>query len=187
MHERAMPNTVQAWFGSAFGELHPLLQRLHSEGGVLSGPVQVSFGRGVAGFIGKRLAAKLGVPTTGRANELQVFIHSGPGTLHWNRKFNGQAEFKSTFVPVGRYPAGHWIESSGLVRLRLQVAVVGGGWRWVHAGTRIGGVPLPRWLMPRTTACKEVVDDVYRFHVEVAFPVVGTVMMYSGNLAAEQS
>ena len=55
-------NTVTAWFGEMFFELHPGLQSLHRHGGVLKGKIQLNFGKGLAGVLGKRIARKLGVP-----------------------------------------------------------------------------------------------------------------------------
>lgn len=177
-----MPTSVETWFGSAFERLHPLLQTLHRKGGVLSGPVQVSFGRGLAGFIGRHLARRLGVPSGNGANILRVSISSDGNTLHWNRQFNDRDEFRSLFVPVGRFPSGHWVECSGRIQLRLRVSLVEGSWHWQHLGSSLWGLPLPRWLMPRTTAYKEVRHGMYHFHVEVAVPLVGTVLSYSGDL-----
>src|SRR5690349_20256630 len=54
-----MSAIVEEWFGSGFAELHPLLQLLHRKGGVLRGPVEVSFGQGLAGVVGRRLASRL--------------------------------------------------------------------------------------------------------------------------------
>lgn len=59
-----MKNAVTHWFGPDFLHLHPLLQRLHERGGTLCGNVAVRFGTGIAGCIGRRLAARLGIPTT---------------------------------------------------------------------------------------------------------------------------
>ncbi|WJN58007.1 hypothetical protein [Pseudomonas sp. SO81] len=54
-------NSVTSWFGEHFTELHPLLQRLHREGGELAGEVEVRYGQGLAGLLGRRLANKLGL------------------------------------------------------------------------------------------------------------------------------
>ena len=101
---------VETWFGGAFSQLHPKLQQLHREGGVLRGKVDVSFGAGVAGAIGRRLARKLGVPTAAGAHHLEVTIFSDNGVLHWNRRFDAGTQFHSEFRPYGRFPSGGWIE-----------------------------------------------------------------------------
>ena len=54
---------VEFWFGEGFSGLHPLLQRLHRQGGVLEGEVELATGAGLAGWLGRRLAGKLGIPS----------------------------------------------------------------------------------------------------------------------------
>jgi hypothetical protein len=174
---------VEAWFADGFRELHPLLQQLHRSGGVLNGPVDVSFGRGLAGLVGKRLAARLGVPAIAGTHRLQVAIHSHAGVLHWARRFNGLSEFVSGFRPVGRYPTGHWVERSGALSLELGVEVLSGGWHWQHRRTRWWGVPVPRALVPTTVASKRIEGRLYRFSVEVRAPVLGKLLAYEGALA----
>jgi len=182
-----METVVEEWFGEAFRELHPLLQRLHRSGGVLSGQVQVSFGQGLAGLLGKRLASRIGVPSIAGAHHLQVAIHSQAGVLHWARTFNHLSEFSSEFKPVGHYPAGHWVERSGALSLELGVKILAGGWHWEHQRTRLFGIPVPKALFPTTLASKSVEGELYRFSVEVMAPVLGKLLGYSGTLAPNPS
>ena len=58
-----MNSAVSDWFGDEFLLLDPLLQELHKQGGTLSGMVDLEYGSGLAGFIGRWLASKLGLPT----------------------------------------------------------------------------------------------------------------------------
>jgi len=179
--------TVERWFGESFCELHPLLQRLHREGGVLSGAVQVSFGRGLAGFFGKRLASRIGIPAIPGNHHLQVDIHSDEGILHWGRRFNEETEFNSRFEPIGHYPTGHWVEHSGQLTLVLGVEIKAGAWHWRHRSSRLLGIPLPKSLLPTTLASKAVEGDAYRFCVEVRGAMLGKLLSYSGKLAPNPS
>ena len=55
-----MPNIlVKNWFGDKFSNLHPLLQKLHTEGGRLTGDVEIYYGKGRARVSGGRLAKKM--------------------------------------------------------------------------------------------------------------------------------
>ena len=182
-----MSAIVEEWFGKGFAELHPLLQRLHREGGVLSGPVEISFGQGFAGSLGRRLASRMGVPTAAGAHRLQVNIHSEAGVLHWGRSFNGQSEFNSKFQPVGHYPSGHWLEQSGRLSLVLGVEVRDGSWHWQHRRTSLFGIPIPRALCPATLASNGIEGELYRFSVEVRAPALGKLLGYSGTLAPNPS
>jgi hypothetical protein len=177
-----MAGVVEEWFGGQFAALHPLLQRLHREGGVLCGEVNVSFGQRIAGVLGRRIAVRLGVPSTAGVHLLEVEIFSDEGALHWNRRFNGASTFFSRFVPVGTYPSGYWVEQSGPLRLFLGVKVVRGGWHWEHRGTRFLSVPIPGRILPRAFASKEVEGQLYRFSVEVRAPLLGKLLCYRGQL-----
>ena len=178
-----MMTVVEQWLGYGFAELHPMLQDLHRTGGELSGPVEVAFGQGLAGFLGRRIAAKLGVPVVAGTHRLKVVIRSQDGILHWGRTFNDDSGFNSEFIPFGCYPQGHWVESSGPLRLVLGVSVQDGGWHWQHRSTRLHGIPIPRFLLPTTIASKHAEGEFYRFAVEVRASVFGKLLEYSGSLA----
>lgn len=173
---------VEAWFGPAFAQLHPLLQQLHRQSGVLRGTVEVGLGRGFAGWLGRRLARRLGMPATAGPHALEVHIHSTDGVLHWSRRFDGRHAFVSRFRPCGTYPSGYWIEQTGSLRLELGVVIQSGGWHWQHRGTRWFGVPIPRFLLPHTVASKRIESDGYRFSVAVRVPLLGEVLGYAGTL-----
>lgn len=178
-----MSRLVGSWFGDAFAELHPQLQALHERGGTLRGDVDVAFGDGIAGMLGRRIARRLGVPTTAGVHRLAVEIHSDDRALHWNRTFDDRDVFRSEFVPVGRYPSGLWTERSGAFDLALGVDVIDGGWHWRHRGTRFRGIRVPKLLHPVTSASKRVDGGRYRFAVEVRQPLLGKLFAYAGTLA----
>ncbi|OED38143.1 hypothetical protein AB833_20915 [Chromatiales bacterium (ex Bugula neritina AB1)] len=181
-----MPNAAQHWFGDSFAELLPLLQQLHTRGGTLSGEVEIAFGRGVAGVLGRRVARKLGIPVSGgenaQCNTLQVIIKHSDSQLFWDRNFNNTHEMKSVFKPHGRYPSGYWSENTGALALQLHVEIIDGSWHWVQKSVSIKGIPLPMWLLPRTVAYKTVIDGNYVFSVTVTAPLLGKLLSYSGHL-----
>jgi hypothetical protein len=183
MQDRSHFPLPERWFGASFALLHPQLQALHRHGGRLHGPAQLSFGTGLAGIVGKALARRLGIPPQAGQARLEVHIASDAAGLHWSRRFNDGATFNSVFQATGCYPDGHWTERSGLIELRLQVAVLDGGWHWRQERLRVAGVPLPGWLMPTTVASKNVIDGQYVFSVEIRFPLLGSVLAYRGELA----
>lgn len=179
-------SVVSNWFGDAFTELHPLLQTLHLHGGQLTGAVNIQCGNGIAGFIGRRLAQKLGVPTDSDTATLTVDIAHSGNALLWNRTFQtsdgSSTTMRSTFTPVGSYPDGYWREATGRLELRLGVDKTGGGWRWIQRGMRLGGVPLLIMFLPSTRAYKTIEDGQYRFEVAVHAPLLGEVLRYGGLL-----
>ena len=115
---------VAAWFGPAFDRLHPWLQQLHRQGGRLAGDVHISFGRGLAGLFGRRLARRLGIPDDAGRHVLDVDISHDHVALLWDRRFNGRTRVASVFRPVGAWPDGYWIEHIGPLELHLGVDVV---------------------------------------------------------------
>lgn len=175
-------NSVTTWFGEHFAELHPLLQRLHREGGELIGEVELRHGQGLAGLLGRRLSAKLGLPSASRRCEMRVEIRHSASCLLWSRRFAGGQRMDSTFVPHGHYPAGHWLESTGKLSLELGVQIIDGGWYWQQRRMRLFGIPLPTWLQPRSEAYKCIEAEQYRFSVAFTLPWLGLLFGYSGHL-----
>lgn len=181
----ALQNAATQWFGPAFDRLHPLLQALHRSGGTLGGQIAISTGTGLAGPVGRRLARRLGIPVDRAHRGFQVDIVHDARAMQWRRRFDDGSELVSVFRPVGRYPDGHWLESTGPVRMKLGVDLGGGGWRWRLRGVQVGGMPLPLFLFPRTDACKRIEDDGrYRFAVAFSLFPFGELLRYEGALHA---
>lgn len=177
-------NAVTRWFGARFGALDPLLQRLHRHGGTLRGRVEIATGRGLAGVLGRRFARALGVPIDRPSRGFEVRIGHTDTALIWARRFEGGAEMVSRFEPIGTWPDGCWIERTGPLQLRLTVDVIDGGWHWRPLRTSLRGVPLPRFLVPASSASKRVENGRYVFRVVFALAGIGPVLSYGGTLAA---
>ena len=173
---------VRNWFGGKFNDLHPLLQKLHLEGGNLEGEVEIAYGQGLAGMIGGRLAKKMNLPEAG-THQLVVSISHDRDGLHWGRSFNNENVVLSVFKPVGSIDNGHWVETTGPLTMHLTVDVNNGGWYWRCRKVRFLGVPVPIWLIPKTNAYKVIEEGQYRFHVEFSLPVVGSLVSYQGLLS----
>lgn len=170
------------WFLDNFGKLDPLLQSLHVSGGKLVGPMQIEYGRGVAGVLGKWIGNKAGIPTDAGTHSLHIEILHCDDGMHWNRCFDSQCVFRSVFIPVGTQSDGYWLEKSGPHQLRLTVDIIDGGWYWRCHRVTVGGVSVPAWLLPRTMAYKKIEGHAYRFHVGLYFPIFGKILSYSGLL-----
>ncbi|QQQ00354.1 DUF4166 domain-containing protein [Lysobacter enzymogenes] len=181
-------NAAIGWFGPAFDRLHPLLQALHRDGGALAGEIELRSGRGLAGVLGRRLARRLGIPLDRPRRGFRVDIVHEPAHMLWLRRFDDGSELRSVFEPVGHWPDGHWLETTGPVRLRLGVDLDGGGWRWRLLGLSARGLPLPRLLFPRTDASKRIEridgEERYRFAVVFSWFPFGELLRYQGALHA---
>ncbi|WP_223671057.1 DUF4166 domain-containing protein [Kangiella shandongensis] len=177
-------NIVKNWFGNRFNDLHPLLQQLHIRGGQLRGDVNITYGKGLAGVIGRRLAKKMNLPSMG-TQQLTVTISHDERGLRWSRQFNQSDTVTSLFIPVGTIEQGYWIEKTGPVSMKLTVDIRNGGWFWRCLEVKAGRLSLPLWLIPGSTAYKVIENDRYRFHVEFSLPVLGTLICYQGLLQAD--
>ncbi len=178
---------VERWFGDGFAQLHPEIQRLHRHGGTLSGVVRVRHGRGIAGWLGARIARRLGIgPHTGDV-ALHVAIRSDDAVLHWDRRFGAGGWMRSEFHPVGAWPDGYWIEKTGAIALALMVDTDAGGWRWRPLRGWIHGLRVPMLLLPRVIAYKAISDGQYVFHVSLSLPLIGVLLAYEGRLQPQIS
>jgi len=175
---------VKHWFGDQFVNLHPLLQKLHTDGGRLTGDIDIKYGKGLAGIIGQRLAKKMNLPAAG-THQLTVNISHDSEGLHWGRSFNDQTRVESLFKPVGDITQGYWIETTGPLTMKLTVDIKNGGWYWRCLKINFLGVPVPRWLVPQTNAYKIIENGQYRFHVEFSLPMLDSLVCYQGLLQAE--
>lgn len=177
-----MVNPVENWFGSGFDDLDPLIQNLHRNGGRLQGKVELQFGNGLAGIIGRRLAKKVGLPTAEGEKELEVEIKNENGSLFWSRQFDKENKMISIFTPTGNYPSGYWRENTGVIAMDLGVRVIEGGWYWQQRAIWFKSIRLPLWLFPSSHAYKKIVDGKYQFSVNFSLPVIGKLLSYSGKL-----
>lgn len=177
---------VSIWFGRQFKYLHPEIRELHTHGGVLKGVVDVSFGAGLGQFLGQRLARKMNIPGEG-SHQFSVEISHHSDGLHWDRTFNHSTKIKSIFTPVGTIENGYWLEETGPLKMRLTVDIREGGWHWRYLGFRFMGIPLPRQLFPELEAYKTIENGLYRFHVGLSVPIIGSILVYRGLLNVEHS
>ncbi len=90
-YELHMHNPVIKWFGKNFSELDPLLQELHRNGGELSGIVNLEFGSGLAGVIGRKLSLNLGVKIL-------------DGGWYWVQR---KVKFMEVPMPTWLFPSSH--------------------------------------------------------------------------------
>lgn len=183
-----MATSTEKWFGDHFIELHPELQKLHSQGGVLVGEVEVSYGKGVASLIGKRLGKKLGLPSQAGPTSLRVEISHIENTMIWSRKFGDAPKpMISIFTPHGSYQTGHWTESTGAFSVDLTVEVLNAEWHWIQRETRLMNWPIPALLLPALIAKKAVSNNRYHFEVTLFKRGLGVLVQYKGALELDAS
>ncbi len=159
------------------------VQALHASTGapVWSGRSEVR----AAGSLLPRLVARLfGFPDSGSDIPVTVTVdrdigQNGAEKESWVRNFAGRC-FSSV---LRRHQDGSFWETFGPFSFRLDLAADRDGLAMPVAGWKLGPVPLPRALAPRSRT-REYEDDRGRFcfDVELTLPVLGLLAHYKGWL-----
>jgi hypothetical protein len=165
--------------GAGWGELPEVVRRLHSGGSrSASGLFDVRHGLSLRGGI----ARWLGLPAAGQALPTVLTVTADSAGERWKRRFGA-----SEFVTEQRAGSdGRLLERFGPFELRLDLRVEDGTLRYEPggAGVRLFGkvVAIPRWLAPRIAGRVSADGEQARVQIEVAAPLVGFVMGYSGSV-----
>ncbi|MDF7774909.1 DUF4166 domain-containing protein [Sphingomonas sp. AOB5] len=171
--ERQLPEPLYArLMGERFAKLPPMVRAMHeSDEAVGEGVVE----RGTGPLAGL-FAAMMGMPPSGRY-PLHVAFAERDGSETWHRDFGGHR-----FRSVLSAKRGLAVERFGPLRFAFDLPSDGEGLRMAFRGWSLFGVPLPRFLGPRIAAREWQEDGRFRFEVDVAVPLVGRVIRYSGWL-----
>lgn len=166
--------------GEAFTRLAPPLQNFHGMKSSFSmqGKAEVVRGRSLA----SRLVGTLfGFPGAGENVDVAVKIDVGACCESWTRSF-AQNTFKSR-QSLGRGRSeGLIFESFGPFNFAMAVVETEGQLGLKIRGWNCWGVPLPRRLMPRSTAIEHGADGRFNFDVDIGLPMVGRIVRYRGWL-----
>ena len=172
---------TETWFGPHFQTLHPQLQALHRQGGVLRGEVNFTYGSGIAGLLGKRIAKRMGVADLTSPSAFRVEIQHTHEAMIWRRIFNDSVVCESAFEPKGSYEDGYWIEKTGAVQVELGVRLTDKAWHWDCRRVLLHGIPLPSIIRPVVRAHKRIEEGIYCFSVEFSHPWLGKLFSYEGK------
>ena len=95
----------------------------------MGGKIGLSFGKGLAKVMGKRLAQKLGIPLQPGEHELRIEIDDQEHSLYWCRCFDQQDMVRSIFRAFGNYADVYLLEKTALIQLILTVDIIDFAWR----------------------------------------------------------
>lgn len=167
--------------GAAFGDLPPGWRALHEAPGRSAFAGQAVVTRGEGALTG-RLADLFGFPKAGEAAPVRLDIVRKDGEEFWTRDFGG-ASYTSRLTLGGAPGSGLISERMGAVTAVMQAAPDGNGVDLPVRKAFMFGLPLPRWLTPRSQA-REYQDEKERFcfDVDVGLPGLGRVVHYRGWL-----
>jgi len=122
----------------------------------------------------------IGFPGRDGEAPVEVSIDADGGRSIWRRRI-GPARFTSILSrPKGE---GRISEQFGLITVALQLAVEGERLVYRVEGWRLGPIPLPRVLAPRTRTHEAVdAEGRFTFDVEISMPAAGRIVRYRGWL-----
>ena len=176
-------------FARLIGRTYPDLPRALREGHGVDGRLVLTGRAAVEGAqtaFGRIIARWFGFP--GKAEDVPVtveMIADGDSEI-WRRTIGGH-RFASRLspCPAGR---GRVFERFGPFSFELAVSTDGEGLRLEIIAGRLGPLPLPRALLPRSPA-REFVDAAgrFRFDVPISLPLVGLLVHYRGWLVPTES
>lgn len=161
--------------GAAFEALPPSVRAMHRlfrDGGA-SGRATVRRGRGIPARLA---AAVIGFPPQGE-HALHLSFHERGGVETWTRDFSGRR-----FASRLSFRNGRLEERFGLLRFAFDLPSGTQGLEMRIVRWRIGPLPLPLALAPRTLAREWEEDGRFHFDVAIGLPLAGPVVHYRGWL-----
>jgi hypothetical protein len=137
-------------------------------------------------FVARMLIAFAALPPAGKGIALRLDVESGVDHQIWTRDFAG---FVMT-THQSMLADGRLAERRGPLELLFRVSVEKGTIVYRPDGIRVRigrlAIPVPRWLGPRVAARAWAEGSAMRVKVEIAAPLLGTVVTYGGLLAARE-
>ena len=158
-----------------FNALPPAVHAMHvilGEGGA-AGEATVE---GASNAVGHAIARLAGFPPAGRY-PLHVAFEADGGDEVWTRSF-GTRRFGSRLSEEN----GKLVERFGPLRFAFDLPSEATGLTMVMTGWRIGRLPLPIALAPRSLAREWEEGGRFHFDVPIALPLVGRLVHYRGWL-----
>lgn len=140
----------------------------------LDGEARIERGRGLLARVAARLAR---LPPAGEAVPVSVWMEERGGGETWRRDFGGHG-FATRLRPSG----DRLVERFGPLGFRMRLRSEPDGLSMPLERVRLGPLPLPLWLAPRTRAKEFEAGGRFRFDVAIDLPVLGPLIRYSGWL-----
>lgn len=170
--------------GAAWDGLPPQIRAMHDWQATVEAHGTAAVDRG-SGALAKLVARVFRFPAASPELPITVRFSVRDGAETWARTFGTERFSSAQFAGQGR-AANLLCERFGPFTFAMALVAESGRLSLVPRGWSALGVPLPRWLCPRADAHESVVDGVFRFHVEIAHPLMGLIVRYRGALSAPE-
>lgn len=158
-----------------FGDLPQPVRRIHEVNGDAGAAGEAVVSRG-DGLIATLLCRLMGFPPSGRC-PLHVSFTERRGAERWTRNFGGH-RFSSLLRQWGDGVS----ERFGPIRFHFELPPTAQGLRMVLRCWSVFGIRLPLAIAPRIDASEWHEAERFRFRVDVAMPLAGPTIRYSGWL-----
>lgn len=178
LYERVMGQANWARLPAAVRDAHDVHDRR-----VFAGEARISAGSSVLAWI---VARVMRFPPAVERTPVRVTMQRNEdGSETWTREF-GRHRFRSTLSRRDSDPPGRIRERFGPMTFRMALPVDETGLQMPLERGQWLGIPLPRWLTPRSDT-REFVDAEgrFRFDVDISLPMLGRVVRYEGWLRPE--
>lgn len=174
-----MPTLYRRLLGEAFGTLPAALREFHdgADGGAARGVLCVTRGKG---WLRNALADRMRLPPHGDRVAVRLRVVVEDDRERWVRDFD-----EVRMETVQWAGSGLLIEAAGPLRAGFRVVAGPDGLRFGLARAWLCGLPLPRVLMPRTTAEARARERGWLLDVQVEAPFIGLLAAYHGEVTAE--
>lgn len=166
--------------GAAFGHLPAQVRALHGSTRTRTWTGRAQVRRG-GGFLSRLIARAIGFPAEAADTPVSVTLTPQGNGERWTRSFGGKV-FSSVQRPGTGRNAWLVTERFGLVTVALALVVRDDRLYLVPRRWSCAGLPLPRFLLPTGQTFESEADRCFHFDVEIALPVVGLIVAYSGAL-----
>lgn len=162
--------------GSEWDALDEPVRRMHGDAPNLHARGEADVG-GTANIAARLLRRIVGLPAPGTQRKLDFSIQREGTREVWVRKFSG-----SIMCSVLDLSDGRLRERLGPMTFLFDLHRDGDAIDWQLYGTRLLGVPLPRWINGAVLSRSGSRNGRYAFEVDVQMPLIGTLVSYRGWL-----
>ena len=162
--------------GSEWDALDELVRRMHGDAPRLRARGEADVG-GATNIAARLLRRIVGLPSPGTRRPLEFSIEREGNREIWMRNFSGST-MRSMLDPV----RGRLRERLGAMAFLFDLHRDGDAIDWKLRGTRLLGIPMPRWMSGEVLSRSGSRDGRYAFEVDVQMALIGTLVSYRGWL-----
>ncbi len=171
-----VPALFPMLLGSEWDALDESVRKMHGDTPHLRARGEADVG-GATNLVARLLRHVLRLPSPGARRPLEFSIERNWNREVWQRDFSG-----SLMRSVLDHAGGRLRERLGPMAFLFELRRNGNAIDWKLRGTRLLGVPLPRWMSGDVLSCSGFRDGRYAFEVHVQMALIGTLVSYRGWL-----